>query len=83
VDVTLDRLMQIQGQPPSLLRPPRGCRFRPRCAFAFDRCRSELPAATAQSFDPGHLDACLLDERFKIEESARVTRELGLAPEAA
>ncbi len=83
VDVTLDRLMQIQGQPPSLLRPPRGCRFRPRCAFAFDRCRSELPAATVQSFDPGHLDACLLDERFKLEESARVTLELGLAPEAA
>jgi len=83
VDVTLDRLMQIQGQPPSLLRPPRGCRFRPRCAFAFDRCRSEVPTATAQSFDPGHLDACLLDERFKFEESARVTFELGLAPEAA
>ena len=83
VDITLDRLMQIQGQPPSLLRPPRGCRFRPRCSFAFDRCRSELPTATAQSFDPGHLDACFLDERFKLEESARVTRELGLAPEAA
>ncbi len=83
VDITLDRLMQIQGQPPSLLRPPRGCRFRPRCAFAFDRCRSEVPAATAQSYDPGHLDACLLDERFKVDESARVTRELGLTPEAA
>ena len=83
VDITLDRLMQIQGQPPSLLRPPRGCRFRPRCGFAFDRCRSEVPAATAQSYDPGHLDACLLDERFKVDESARVTRELGLTPEAA
>ncbi len=83
VDITLDRLMQIQGQPPSLLRPPRGCRFRPRCAFAFDRCRSEVPTATARSFDPGHLDACFLDERFKLEESARVTLELGLTPEAA
>ncbi len=83
VDVMLDRLMQIGGQPPSLLRPPAGCRFRPRCPYAFDRCRSEMPAATAQSYDPGHLDACLLDERFKIDESARVTLELGLAPEAA
>jgi len=83
VDVTLDRLMQIGGQPPSLLRPPRGCRFRPRCAYAFDRCRTELPPATAQSYDPGHLDACLLDERFKLGESARVTHELGLTPEAA
>jgi oligopeptide/dipeptide ABC transporter ATP-binding protein len=83
VDVTLDRLMQIGGQPPSLLRPPRGCRFRPRCAYAFDRCRTEMPPATAQSYDPGHLDACLLDERFKLGESARVTFELGLTPEAA
>ena len=75
--------MQIRGQPPSLLRPPAGCRFRPRCSYAFDRCRTELPAATAQSFDPGHLDACLLDERRKLDESARVTFELGLTPEAA
>ena len=43
LDVELDRLTQIAGQPPSLLRPPGGCRFRPRCQFAFDRCRTELP----------------------------------------
>ena len=49
VDVTLDRLMQIGGQPPSLLRPPRGCRFRPRCPYAFERCRDEMPAATARA----------------------------------
>ncbi len=53
VDVTLDRLMQIRGQPPSLLRPPAGCRFRPRCSFAFDRCRAELPETTAAELRPG------------------------------
>jgi peptide/nickel transport system ATP-binding protein len=83
LDVELERLSQIRGQPPSLLRPPSGCRFRPRCAFAFDRCRSELPEATPAAFDPEHLDACLLDETRKLEESARVVAELGLEAEAA
>ncbi len=83
LDVQLERLTQIGGQPPSLLRPPRGCRFRPRCAHAFDRCRGELPEATAASFDPGHLDACFLPEDRKLELSRRVTSELGLDVEAA
>jgi peptide/nickel transport system ATP-binding protein len=83
LDVELERLTQIRGQPPSLLRPPAGCRFRPRCGFAFDRCRSELPAATPAGFDPGHLDACFLAESRKLEESARVVAELGLDEEAA
>jgi peptide/nickel transport system ATP-binding protein len=83
LDVELERLSQIRGQPPSLLRPPAGCRFRPRCSFAFDRCRGELPEATPAGFDPEHLDACLLDESRKLEESARVVAELGLDEEVA
>jgi oligopeptide/dipeptide ABC transporter ATP-binding protein len=83
LDVQLDRLTQIRGQPPSLLRPPAGCRFRPRCAFAFDRCRSELPAALPASFDEDHLVACLLDEERKLDESRRVVAELALDTEAA
>ena len=38
-----DRLPQIGGQPPSLLAPPPGCRFAPRCPHRFEKC-SELPA---------------------------------------
>jgi len=83
LDVDLERLSQIRGQPPSLLRPPAGCRFRPRCAYAFDRCRGELPQATPARFDPEHLDACFLAEERKRQESARVVAELGLAKEAA
>ena len=83
LDVQLERLTQIRGQPPSLLRPPSGCRFRPRCAFAFDRCRGELPDATAATFDPEHLDACFLSEERKRRESARVVAELGLEADAA
>jgi oligopeptide/dipeptide ABC transporter ATP-binding protein len=83
LDVELERLSQIRGQPPSLLRPPTGCRFRPRCAYAFDRCRGELPEATPASFDSEHLDACFLAEERKRQESGRVVAELGVAAEAA
>ncbi len=83
LDVELERLTQIRGQPPSLLRPPAGCRFRPRCSFAFDRCRSELPEATPAAFDHDHLDACFLAEERKLDEAVRVVAELGLAEEAA
>ena len=82
VDVELERLSQIRGQPPSLLRPPAGCRFRPRCAYAFGRCREALPEATPATFDPHHLDACFLPEERKLQESARIVRELGLDEEA-
>ncbi|WP_223694256.1 ABC transporter ATP-binding protein [Leifsonia poae] len=31
------------GQPPSLIDPPAGCRFHPRCPFAMERCKTEAP----------------------------------------
>lgn len=37
------RLQPIGGQPPSLARLPTGCPFHPRCAYAVDRCREEMP----------------------------------------
>ncbi len=33
----------IVGQPPSLLKPPTGCRFAARCPFRFDKCDQEPP----------------------------------------
>jgi peptide/nickel transport system ATP-binding protein len=38
-----DRLFSIEGQPPSLLNLPPGCRFAPRCAQATDICREQEP----------------------------------------
>ncbi|MBS0327471.1 MAG: ABC transporter ATP-binding protein [Proteobacteria bacterium] len=38
-----ERLVQIDGAMPRLNAIPRGCAFNPRCARAFDRCRSERP----------------------------------------
>jgi peptide/nickel transport system ATP-binding protein len=57
----VDRLNQIQGQPPSLLDPPAGCRFHPRCAHALDVCRTTAPPLVAEPDAPDHLRACVLD----------------------
>jgi peptide/nickel transport system ATP-binding protein len=54
------RLPAIPGVPPSLVHPPRGCHFRPRCPREFDRC-VEVPALEARLPDaPGHRDRCWL-----------------------
>jgi len=66
------RLPAIPGQPPSLLRVPAGCHFRPRCPHAFDRCH-EVPPLLARLADvPDHLDRCWL-----TPEDKRVKREVG------
>jgi oligopeptide/dipeptide ABC transporter ATP-binding protein len=46
----------IAGSIPSLLRPPPGCRFQPRCELATERCRTEKPLLRALA--PGHSVAC-------------------------
>ncbi|HMB80055.1 MAG TPA: ABC transporter ATP-binding protein [Vicinamibacterales bacterium] len=57
------RLAAIPGSPPSLLAPPEGCRFAPRCAHRFERCsvRPELRERVA----PGRADACHLDQSVR------------------
>jgi oligopeptide/dipeptide ABC transporter ATP-binding protein len=58
------RLAQIKGQPPSLIAPPEGCHFRPRCPHAFSRC-GELPALQVRGGGPDHLDRCWLTPERK------------------
>ena len=53
------RLHPIPGQPPSMLDPPPGCPFAPRCAYAMDKCKED-PALEAVSEEPGHVLACWL-----------------------
>ena len=62
LDLVASRLEQIPGQPPSLLRPPRGCPFNPRCAYAFDRCREELPELEVARGKVDHRFRCHLDD---------------------
>ena len=54
-----ERLRPIPGQPPSLLDPPPGCPFAPRCPYAFDQC-AQMPPLDAVGDEPGHLSACWL-----------------------
>jgi oligopeptide/dipeptide ABC transporter ATP-binding protein len=49
-------LISIPGGPPSLLAPPRGCRFHERCPFATARCAREEPALTPVG--ENHVAAC-------------------------
>jgi peptide/nickel transport system ATP-binding protein len=49
------RLEGIPGSPPSLLDPPKGCRFRDRCPLAFDKCVEQPPF---REVEPDHFVAC-------------------------
>jgi oligopeptide/dipeptide ABC transporter ATP-binding protein len=64
------RLSTIPGQPPSMLALPSGCRFRPRCAYAFDRCATEDPMLEARVGED-HLDACFLTVEQKQQLRVR------------
>ena len=49
------KLTGIPGNPPLLLDPPAGCRFRARCPVAFEKCRQVPPFL---EITPGHFVAC-------------------------
>ena len=65
-----ERLHPIPGQPPSLLDPPPGCPFAPRCPYVFDRC-SEMPPLEPAGGQPGHLSACWLPRDTAERDRAR------------
>jgi peptide/nickel transport system ATP-binding protein len=72
LDADVERLVQIQGQPPSLLRPPSGCRFHPRCPYVMNVCKTADPELVAVTGDPTHFQACHLDEETKNREAAKL-----------
>jgi oligopeptide/dipeptide ABC transporter ATP-binding protein len=55
----LERLHSIKGTPPSLINLPSGCKFRPRCPHAFEKCMEE-PRLENRVETPGHIDRCWL-----------------------
>ncbi|MBA2488315.1 MAG: ABC transporter ATP-binding protein [Chloroflexi bacterium] len=67
----------IPGHPPSLVRPPSGCRFHPRCDHAMEVCRRTFPAE--RTFDPGHRVAC---HAVGDDGRTRAPSELPLLPSA-
>jgi peptide/nickel transport system ATP-binding protein len=77
VEKRLDVLVPIEGSPPSLLRPPPGCPFHPRCKYRFEPCDTKRPPLKA--IPDGHPDACHLSPERKREIwRDRIGAELGL-----
>ena len=56
MDVDEVRLATIEGSVPNPYNMPAGCKFNPRCPFADDKCRQEVPALI--EVKPGHKVAC-------------------------
>jgi oligopeptide/dipeptide ABC transporter ATP-binding protein len=72
------RLPAIPGTPPSLLDPPAGCHFRPRCPEAFEKCveKPDLEARLPES--PAHCDRCWLEPERKRARRALDDGRIGL-----
>ena len=54
-DLKRERII-LQGEVPSPLNPPIGCRFHPRCPIALEKCHQEIPEF--REHHPGHWAAC-------------------------
>jgi len=77
VERRLAQLVPIEGSPPSLLAPPAGCAFHPRCPYRFEPCDKERPPL-AKPAEDAHLDACHLPWERKVElGSQRSVARLG------
>jgi peptide/nickel transport system ATP-binding protein len=75
-----ERLLPIGGQPPSLINLPSGCKFHPRCPYAFDRCIREEPPLASVGERTEHQSSCWLPHNEA--ERAEVRRRV-LSPEIA
>jgi oligopeptide/dipeptide ABC transporter ATP-binding protein len=73
------RLASIQGAPPSLINLPQGCKFRPRCPHAFEKCVEE-PELLNRVEEPGHFDRCWLSvEEKRAVRDATIKGEVVVA----
>jgi len=63
IELADQKLEAIGGSPPDLLNVPVGCRFWPRCPYAFDRCRREAPPLYRTAAE--HLVRCFLYDKEK------------------
>jgi peptide/nickel transport system ATP-binding protein len=67
-------LRPIPGQPPSLLRVPKGCAFHPRCGYVMQRCRTDEPPVQPVTAGEGHQSACWLPPDVTGTSEASVAR---------
>jgi oligopeptide/dipeptide ABC transporter ATP-binding protein len=72
------RLTPISGQPPSMIAPPGGCPFHPRCPYVMDICVREAPPLAVVQDDPRHRSACWLPPE-RVAESPAARGQGGVA----
>ncbi|WP_417562991.1 dipeptide ABC transporter ATP-binding protein [Microbacterium sp.] len=84
---TGEKLYSIPGLPPDLVDPPHACPFAPRCRFATDRCRTEMPELEAApdlagsgAVDPTHRFACFVPRTEPLPSPDQI---VALRPKAA
>lgn len=70
------RLKPIEGQPPDLLKPPKGCPFYARCKFAMNICREKMPEFYEVS--KKHKVSCWLSDEKAPKVIRARSREVGL-----
>ena len=79
-NVSSDRkLYAIPGLPPDLSRPPHGCRFADRCAYATEHCRSQEPELTGSN----HSFACFHPLSIQQQTAPNPPTPLSASQEAA
>jgi oligopeptide transport system ATP-binding protein len=71
-----ERLIPIEGQPPSLIDLPPGCSFAPRCPFAMEICVQEDPPDYAVG--PDHTAKCYLHSEHATPEEKRAGVAAGI-----
>jgi oligopeptide/dipeptide ABC transporter ATP-binding protein len=73
-DTGVERLRPIRGAPPSLLNPPSGCAFHPRCDFARENCAVEVPMLRVVT-GAAHYAACHYAEQLDAVDVAEFREE--------
>ncbi|MEM2928899.1 MAG: ABC transporter ATP-binding protein [Nitrososphaerota archaeon] len=61
ISENIEELHVIEGDVPDLIDLPKGCRFHPRCSYAKDKCRKEIPEFI--EIDENHKVSCFLYEK--------------------
>ncbi|MFF6976525.1 ABC transporter ATP-binding protein [Streptomyces sp. NPDC008343] len=76
VDDTPRERIRLQGDVPSPINPPSGCRFRTRCWKATEKCSTEAPPLVqVEGNKPGHLTACHYPETEDVAPAARLAKD--------
>jgi peptide/nickel transport system ATP-binding protein len=73
IDRRLEKLVAIEGAPPSMVAVPQGCAFHPRCPYRFAPCPTDLPEL--REIPGGHPDRCHLEPQSKREIWAGIVAE--------